>query len=281
MLLRKKTAFYLQDIETPTGRVINFFIMGLILLSSAIFVADTYPIPNVVRTVIDRIDCCILIIFIIEYFIRFWCSENKLKFLFNPLSIIDLLAIIPFFIGATHTQFIRVFRWFRILRLIRFLDFKIYHFRITTEDGLIFTRILFTLFTIVFVFSGFIYQVEHWVNPERFRTFFDAVYFSIVTMTTVGFGDMTPISEAGRLLTLLMIMTGIVFIPWQLSDLVKQLLKTANKVELPCRSCGCSSHDADAQFCKICGTQLDKIPGNGNPNLAPSCQLPPSEFSRW
>ncbi|NES19530.1 MAG: ion transporter [Symploca sp. SIO3E6] len=280
MLLRKKTAFYLQDIETPTGRVINFLIMGLILLSSAIFVADTYSIPHAVRTVIDRIDCCILIIFIIEYFVRFWCSETKITFLFNPLSLIDLLAIIPFFIGATNTQFVRVFRWFRILRLIRFLDFKIYHFRISTEDGLIFARIIFTLFTIVFVFSGLIYQVEHWSNPEGFSTFFDAFYFSIVTMTTVGFGDITPLSEAGRLLTLLMIMTGIVFIPWQLSDLVKQFLKTANKIDLPCGNCGYSSHDADAQFCKICGTKLEKIPGHGSTELGPSCQLPPSEFKQ-
>jgi len=277
ILLRKKTAFYLQDIETPTGRVINFFIMGLILLSSAIFVADTYPIPTSVRIVLDRIDYCILIIFVIEYLIRFWCAEAKISFLFHPLSLIDLVAIIPFFIWSKNTQFIRMFRWFRVLRLIRFLDLEIYFFRITTEDGVIFARILFTLFTIIFVFSGLIYQVEHWVNAENFRTFWDAVYFSIVTMTTVGFGDVTPISEAGRLLTLLMIMTGIVLIPWQLSDLIKQLLKTANKIDTPCLSCGCSSHDADAQFCKICGTKLEKVPGKDSGVLGPSCQLPPSE----
>ncbi|NEP13482.1 MAG: ion transporter [Symploca sp. SIO2C1] len=279
MLLRKKTAFYLQDIETPTGRAINFLIMGLILLSSVIFVADTYPIPTSLRIILDRIDYCILIIFVVEYLIRFWCAETKISFLFHPLSIIDLVAIIPFFIWSTNIRFIRILRWFRILRLIRFINLKIYFLHITTEDGVIFARILFTLFTIVFIFSGLIYQVEHGVNSGRFRTFLDAVYFSIVTMTTVGFGDVTPISEAGRLLTLLMIMTGIVLIPWQLGDLIKQLLKTANKVDIPCGNCGCSSHDADAQFCKACGTKLEKASGKNSGHLGPSCQLPPSELT--
>jgi voltage-gated potassium channel len=127
-----------------------------------------------------------------------------------------------------------MFRWFRILRLIRFIDLKIYFLHINSEDGVIFARILFTLFTIIFVYSGLIYQVEHPVNTEAFETFLDAFYFSVVTMTTVGFGDVTPISEVGRLLTVLMILTGIAVIPWQLGDLIKQLLKTANEVEKAC-----------------------------------------------
>jgi voltage-gated potassium channel len=152
-----------------------------------------------------------------------------------------------------------MFRWFRLLRFIRFINLKIYFLRINSEDGVIFARILFTLFTIIFIYSGLIYQVEHPVNAEAFETFVDAFYFSVVTMTTVGFGDVTPISEVGRLLTVLMILTGIAVIPWQLGDLIKQLLKTANQVENFCSGCGLPFHDKDAQFCKICGTQLDKV----------------------
>lgn len=144
------------------------------------------------------------------------------------------------------------------MRLIRFLEFKIAIFKITSEDGIIFARILFTLFTIIFVYSGLIYQVEHPVNPQVFETFLDAVYFSVVTMTTVGFGDVTPSSEVGRLLTVLMILTGIALIPWQLGDLIKQVVKTSNQVEAACQGCGLSIHDADAQYCKICGTKLAK-----------------------
>lgn len=258
MQLRRKIALYLEDIETPAGRAVNLFILGLILLSSAIFVAQTYPIPDSARNIIDTIDRLIGIIFVTEYIIRFLCADNKIKFFFRPFSILDLIAILPFILRVTNIQFIRMFRWFRILRLIRFINLKIYFLRISSEDGIIFARILFTLFIIIFIYSGLIYQVEHRVNGEAFETFLDAFYFSVVTMTTVGFGDVTPISEGGRLLTVLMILTGIALIPWQLGDLIKQLLKTANQVENACSACGLPFHDTDAQFCKICGTKLEK-----------------------
>jgi voltage-gated potassium channel len=100
-----------------------------------------------------------------------------------------------------------------------------------------------------------IYQVEHPVNPDQFSTFLDAIYFSVATMTTVGFGDITPISEVGRLLTVLMILTGIALIPWQLGDLIKQLVKTSKQIEIRC-DCGLAAHDADARYCKACGNGL-------------------------
>ena len=78
-------------------------------------------------------------------------------------------------------------------------------------------------------------------------------------MTTVGFGDITPLSDQGRALTLLMILTGVTFIPWQISDLIKQLLKTSSKVEKKCYDCGLSWHEADAKYCKNCGVQLEEI----------------------
>ncbi|HEY9729579.1 MAG TPA: ion transporter [Chroococcales cyanobacterium] len=259
MLLRQKIAYYLEDVEAPVGRFVNLLILGLILLSSAIFVAQTYPIPTSIRETIDVIDTLIGITFVVEYLIRFWCANNKIKFLLNPFSIIDLIAITPFLLRITNIQFIRMFRWFRILRLVRFISLKVYFLRINSEDGVIFVRILFTLFTIIFVYSGLIYQVEHRANAQAFETFLDAFYFSVVTMTTVGFGDVTPTSEGGRLLTVLMILTGIALIPWQLGDLIKQLLKTANQVEKACSGCGLPFHDTDAQFCKICGTHLERV----------------------
>ncbi|MFN4876442.1 MAG: potassium channel family protein, partial [Aphanizomenon sp.] len=78
----------------------------------------------------------------------------------------------------------------------------------------------------------------------------------IVTMTTVGFGDVIPISELGRLLTVLMILTGVTLIPWQIGDLIRRLVKTANQVEIVCQGGGLAFHDGDSGFCKRCGKQL-------------------------
>lgn len=256
-VFREKLAFYLEDIETPTGRIINLFITTIILISCLVFVAETYPLPPDIQGTLHNINTATLIIFALEYLLRLWCAESKLKFIFSSYALIDLIVILPLILRIVDISFLRIFRWFRVLRLLRFLDKKTLIFgKISPEDSLIVARILFTLIAIIFVFSGLIYQVEHPVNPQTFATFFDAVYFSVVTMTTVGFGDVTPISQAGRLMTVLMILTGIALIPWQLGDLIKQFLKTANQVKTRCSGCGLAFHDADAFFCKQCGAEL-------------------------
>ncbi len=255
ILSREKADFYLKDLETPAGKIINLTIAVLVLLSSGIFVAETYNIPQEIRLYLHTIDTTILIIFAIEYGLRLWSCEQKIKYLFSFYSIIDLMAILPFFLGAVDISYIRLLRWFRILRLIRFIDRK-YLLGISNEDGVIFARILFTLFAIIFIFSGLIYQVEHPVNSDNFTTFLDAFYFSVVTMTTVGFGDLIPISQFGRLLTVLMILTGIALVPWQIGDLIKRLVKSTNQIEIVCPGCGLAFHESDAHFCKRCGTKL-------------------------
>ena len=256
LINRENIAFYLKDLQTPLGKTINITIVILVILSSGIFVAETYQIPESIHLIINVIDTLIINIFAIEYLLRLWSAQNRIHYIFSFYSIIDLIAILPFFMGTIDISYIRLLRWFRILRLIRYIERKFLFGNITTEDGTIFISILFTLFAIIFVYSGLIYQVEHPINPQVFNTFVDAMYFSIVTMTTVGFGDVTPISQIGRLLTVLMILTGIALIPWQVSELIKRIIKTANEIETICSGCGLDLHDEDAKFCKICGTKL-------------------------
>ncbi|MBP0000224.1 MAG: ion transporter [Cyanobacteria bacterium SID2] len=260
MNIREKLTFYLDDLETPLGQAINLTIALLILVSSGIFVAETYALPARVFRELEILDTSILIIFCLEYGLRFWIADRKIKFLFSLLSLIDLLVILPFFLGIDSRSFLLTFRWFRMLRMVRFLNIRFLGSRVEGADRFILLRIFFTLFIIIFVFSGLIYQVEHPTNPDIFNTFLDAVYFAIVTMTTVGFGDVIPFSEAGRLLTILMILTGVALIPWQVSELVEQLVKAGDRVERACVSCQWPVHDANAKFCKMCGAKLPSEP---------------------
>lgn len=254
--LRKKVAFYLEDTRTTIGLWFNLIILGLILLSSAIFVAETYSLPEQVKNGLKITDLIILIVFAIEYCLRFWSASNKSKFFFSFFSFIDLIAILPLIFGFIDIRFIRVFRWFRILRIFRFWQFETKLFGIKAQDSIVFARIFITLFSLIFVYAGLIYQVEHRVNSVGLENFFDAFYFVVVTMTTVGYGDVTPLSPAGRAMTVLMIFTGVLFIPWQLSELIGVVVKTATSVEEKCDNCGLSRHDPDAIFCKQCGAKL-------------------------
>jgi voltage-gated potassium channel len=256
MILTDKISLYLEDIENPIGRVVNLFITGLVLVSTGIFIAETYPLDPALRSLISKIDLVILSIFAIEYILRWIAAPDKIKYLFSFYSLIDLIAILPVLTGLVDFSFVRILRWFRILRLLRFIEGKALLGNLDREDSSIVTRILFTIFSIIFIYSGLIYQVEHPVNPKNFDTFFDAVYFAVVTMTTVGFGDITPVSQTGKMMTVLMILTGISLIPWQLGDLIKQVAKSSNKIDTVCTKCQLSSHDLDASFCKRCGTKM-------------------------
>ncbi len=254
--VKEKISHYLDDFDSPIGITVNLIILGLILLSSAIFVLETYSLPESIFKSLTALDQIILSLFAIEYLIRFWCAKSKTKFVFSLFSFIDLLSILPLFIGFIDIRFIRILRWFRVLRLLRLIKFETSLFGIKSEDGIILVRIFLILFSLIFIYSGAIYQVEHYSNPKVFKTFFDALYFSVVTMTTVGFGDVIPLSEAGKILTVMMIFSGIILIPWQLGILTQKFLQNSQQSNQVCSHCGLKFHDRDANFCKICGTKL-------------------------
>ncbi|MEM9216079.1 MAG: ion transporter [Cyanobacteria bacterium P01_F01_bin.150] len=253
--IRTTITMALDDMSTPVGRLVNGAIAFLVLVSSIIFIAETYSIPDHIRHQLTILNGVILCIFSIEYLFRFWCADNKWAYLKSLYSIVDLVAILPFFLGVLDVSYLLVLRWLRILKLLRSIRGDTILGYLNGKDSVILARIIFTLFAIVFVYSGLIYQVEHPINPNL-RTFLDAMYFAVATMTTVGFGDITPISEGGRLLTILMIWTGIGLIPWQVGNLVKRLFQTPGKVERPCSKCSTRLHEEDAEFCRVCGTSL-------------------------
>ena len=260
-----RLAGYFEDINTPVGLWINVNILALTLLSLLIFVALTYPLPPVWQTALHRLDTLILILFTGEYLLRLWAAPAKLAFIFDFFSLIDLVSIIPLFLGWFDVRFFRVLRWFRLLRLVRLAYNDLFAVQFKIKDQVIFIRIYLVIFSALFIYSGLIFQVEHTRNAKAFRNFFDALYFCVVTMTTVGFGDQAPVTVSGRILTMLMILTGIILIPWQVGDLVKQLLALTQSGEnnQVCQDCGSFSKDPEAAFCKLCGGKLAPISSPG------------------
>ncbi len=256
MVSREQVRQAFEETDTRLNVVVNGAIAFLILLSAALFAIQTYELPRTICLALSIADQIILTLFTVEYLLRLWAAEKPLRFVFSLYGLIDLVAILPLLLGFVDARSLRLIRWLRILRLARFFEEKTWFNRISGTEGLIFARILFTLFSIIFIYSGAIYQAEHDVKGGNFVTFLDAVYFAVVTMTTVGYGDITPTTEAGRGLTITMILTGIALIPTQIGNLIRQFTKVKDSVRIVCKNCNLLGHEDDAQFCRRCGAKL-------------------------
>ena len=260
---RQKIQFYLVDCQSPLGKAIDIVIVLLNLLVCVLYVASTYPQSPGDMDLILQLEAGAVFLFIIEYAARLYAAENRLKHLFSLYSLIDLAAILPMLSEtllpltglALDISFINTLRVLRVLRIFRFLRFtadEVFFFGSTTKAALKIIRLGMTLLFIFFVSSGLFYQVESPVNGQV-QNFGDAFYFTVVTLTTVGFGDITPVSSAGRWVTVLMILSGIILIPWQASQVVVEWLRLSSKSDIICPNCGLMDHDRDASHCKACG----------------------------
>lgn len=260
---REALQFYLIDCKTALGKIIDIIIILLNLFVCAILVIETYPVSQATRQLLWNMEVIIVLFFIVEYLARLYGAKNRLKQLVDIYSIIDLVAILPTLsllifplIGVTldfgFIRLIRVFRVFRIFRFLRFTADPDFFFGSLNPQVLKVVRLFLTIFMIFFISSGLFYHVESDINTNV-TTFGDAFYFTAVALTTVGFGDITPMSEAGRWVTVLMVFSGIILIPWQVSRIVKEWVRMGTKTQITCPGCGLRYHDQDASHCKSCG----------------------------
>lgn len=248
------------DGELDSGKSVlgigyNVFMAILVLTVCITFIIETYPISEQTRTFCETLDWGITWVFLCDYILRFWAKGFSVRYLFTQMALIDFISILPLFISA-QWQFVRILRLFRILRLIRIFQKGSFLFFKITEVHLRQIKLFFSLFCIIFISSGVIYDIEFRGDIIQNRTFFDALYFTVVTLTTVGYGDIIPISDLGKMVTLLMIITGAVLIPWQISGLARYFIEERQKIERRCTGCRLKSHDKNAKFCKRCGSEL-------------------------
>ncbi|NEQ44456.1 MAG: ion transporter [Leptolyngbya sp. SIOISBB] len=285
MTLKSTIAAYLDDTNRETGGWVTGAIALLTVAAGVIVVLSTYEVSLGWQRFLNVASWVIFTLFVMEYGLRLWTAERWWRYVFSVYGVIDLVALISLGPGLLNWPALKFLRWLRVLRLSRLLSDRAMVARIAAADTLAVVRIIFTVVGIIFVYAGLIFQVEEHYQPETFASFFDAAYFAVVTITTVGYGDITPVSEAGRLCTMLMILTGFVLVPAQLSDLIRRIIKVSNSIELPCPGCGWLMHDPDAGFCKRCGTALrpiplvEKSPQNGPAVVTRASQSPSSTMA--
>ncbi len=193
---------------------------GLIILSAIAIALETEPgLPAGLQLWLYRFEVLLLAIFAAEYALRIWASERRLKYIFSFWGIIDLLSFLPAVVLLTpEWQAVRAFRLLRLVRLFKLfrslhaLERLVAAFRDVREELILFVIIAALM---LYVSAVGIYIFEHEAQPETFRSIPMSLWWAVATFTTVGYGDMYPITPGGRLFTsaILFIGLGIVAVP--------------------------------------------------------------------
>lgn len=215
-----------DDLKTPKIDPFDIFIIVLIALNMLAVILETVdPVYQAAPRIFGYFEIFSVIIFTIEYILRVWsCTINekynhpitgRIKFILSPLALIDLFAFLPFYIPMVIPADLRFLRGIRLLRLIRVLKFGRYSevvrlfgrvFKAKTAE--LFTAI-FLIFVLLIISSSILYYVERDAQPDKFSSIPQAMWWGVVTLTTVGYGDIFPITSMGKFLASVISLLGI------------------------------------------------------------------------
>jgi voltage-gated potassium channel len=206
--------------DSPAGRRLWIVVATLILLTLVAAVLDTIPdLPGWAVAALRAFEVFVVACFTIEYVLRIIAADQKTKYIFSFFGVVDLLAILPFYLGLAFD--LRGLRGFRLLRLFTVLKLSRYRdavdrlaraFRSVRAELTVFG---FIAFLVLYLCGMCVYYLEHPVQPDQFRSALDGFWFALTTLTTVGYGDIYPVTPLGRLFVgvIMIVGLGIVAVP--------------------------------------------------------------------
>lgn len=249
--------------DTKLGLLFDLILLVLILLSTFIVMMESVSVFDAkLHSLFVVLEIIITIIFTIEYALRIITIRNKKSYIFSFFGIIDFLAILPFYLSL----FIPVTKYFLILRMLRMLRvFRILNLMDFMNDGYLIMRALkhssrkiyiFLLFLVVFcvVVGSLMFMVEG--NRDGFESIPQSIYWAVVTITTVGYGDVSPVTPLGKFLSILLMLSGYSIIAVPTGIVTAEMRNKRQNLEKICGRCGNEDVDDDARYCKICGEKL-------------------------
>ena len=218
--MKEKLRVIVEESDTKLGKLFDLVVQFLVVISLLSFSLET--LPNLSKNqifILKLIEIVIITIFSIEYLLRIFVTNKKFKYIFSFYGLIDLLTILPFYLSLTidlrSLRALRLLRLFRILKLVRF-NKAINRFqealKIAREEIIIF---IFATCIVLYLSSVGIFFFENAIQPDKFSSVFHSLWWAIVTLTTVGYGDIYPLTLGGRIFTffILILGLGIVGIP--------------------------------------------------------------------
>ena len=221
--------------DTLLGRTFDFSIQLLIIFSLITFSIETLPdLRPATRRYLNIFEIVTVSTFTAEYIVRLVVADNKTQFATSFFGVIDLLAILPFFLSfGVDLRSIRAFRLLRLFRMFKLIRYsnaiQRFHraFLIAREELVLF---LFVTIILLYLAAVGIYHFEHDAQPEIFKSVFHSLWWAVATLTTVGYGDVYPITTGGRIFTffILLIGLGVVSVP---AGLVSSALSKAREMD--------------------------------------------------
>lgn len=255
----------IEGTDTPLGKLFDIVLLIAIATSVAVVMLDSVLYLRLqFGTVFFYAEWFFTILFTIEYLLRLFSAPNRVRYVFSFFGIVDLLSVLPSYLSLIFggVQYLIVVRILRILRVFRVLKLKSYMQQagflaaaLRTSQQKI-TVFFLSLVLLVMIFGSVIYVVE---GPENgFTSIPVSIYWATVTLTTVGYGDMSPKTPLGQFIATMVMMTGysIIAVPTGIftSELAKSMRPQLHPVTCP--NCGKFGHASGAQFCDRCGHEL-------------------------
>lgn len=221
-----------EENGTQAGDWFDHLVATLIVISVVTFSLETLPnLPPAWIRIFYILEWVIVVFFSIEYLLRIYVADKPLRYIFSFWGMIDLLAILPFFLSfSMDLRSLRIFRIFRMIKLVRYSIAmrRLHRAMVIAKEE----TILFLVMTLIVLYlSGVgIYYFEHHAQPDTFSSIFHSLWWAVTTLTTVGYGDAYPITTGGRFFTFLVLMVGlgIVSVP---AGLVASALGKAREME--------------------------------------------------
>jgi voltage-gated potassium channel len=224
-----------EEQDTAQGKFFDISIQLLIIFSAITFAIETLPDLDLqVRELLNVTEVIVVAIFTVEYLLRLYFSERKLSFIFSFYGLVDLIAILPFYLAiGLDLRSLRTFRLVRVARLLKLARYskamQRFHtaFKIVKEEVVLF---LFFALILLYLSAVGIYYFEHESQPEVFASVFHSLWWAVATLTTVGYGDIYPVTVGGKVFTffVLVVGMGIVAVP---AGLVASALTKAREME--------------------------------------------------
>ena len=261
---REKLHEIIFEADTPAGKRFDIFLIVIIILSVVVVMLESIAsIREVYSYELHVIEWVFTILFTIEYALRLFCLRRPTKYATSFFGIVDLLAVIPTYLSLLFpgTQYLLAIRLLRILRVFRVLKLA----QFLSEASVLTTALrasrhkitvfLFTVITLVIVLGSLMYLIEG--EENGFNSIPHSVYWAIVTLTTVGYGDISPQTPLGQFLASIVMILGYAILAVPTGIVSVELARADTKISTQCcRSCGAEGHRHDAVFCRMCGEQL-------------------------